>query len=539
MLSTKHIIAACGLIVAFSAGAKDLAARDTITDNNIVYPSSFDTDVHALQDSWYMQRYAVMDSVARRRSGAEPSDEVYIARLQKLPTIIDMPFNSVVKKYIEMYAFTKPELVEKMLGMSLYYMPFFEDALEQEQMPLELKYLPVIESALNPNAVSKAGACGLWQFMPATAQGEGLEINSLVDERRDPIASSKSACRYLKKLHDTYNDWTLAIAAYNCGPGNVNKAIKRCGNDKADYWTIYPYLPAETRGYVPAFIAANYIMTYYPEHNISHALARRPISTDTVHVTQRVHFQQISDVMDIPMSELRSLNPQYRQDIIPGHIRPYTLILPSEQAYCFVVNVDSIVNHEPSKYFASAVVEPNDGSVKFDAGGQYVEELTIITHKVKKGETLKTIAAQYGTTVQSIRTASKITTNKVKTGAVLKVPTYTKHYVAATASETPDSVAAADPQKKVDSKTPEKPINPSKPTPPAKPAAPKTYKVKKGDTLDKIARMFGTTVKALQQANGITGSNIKVDQVLKLPTSSSTGSAPKSSSKSKKSSKKK
>lgn len=541
-ISKFAFTAACCVLAALSAGANnDLTARDTITDNNIVYPSSFDTDVRALQDSWYMKRYAVMDSVAKRRSGAEPSDEVYISRLQKLPTIIDMPFNSVVKKYIEMYAFKKPELVEKMLGMSLYYMPFFENALEQEQMPLELKYLPVIESALNPNAVSRVGACGLWQFMPATAQGEGLEISSLVDERRDPISSSIAACRYLKKLYNTYNDWTLAIAAYNCGPGNVNKAIKRSGNDKADYWTIYPYLPAETRGYVPAFIAANYIMTYYPEHNISHALARRPIVTDTVHVTNRVHFQQISDVMDIPMSELRTLNPQYRQDVIPGHIRPYALILPSEQAYCFVANVDTIVNHEPAKYFGAAVIEPNDGSVKQDAGGQYVEELTIVTHKVKKGETLKSIAKKYGVTVQSIRKASKITSSKVKTGAVLKVPTYSKRYVGAQDAQTADADSTAVKQTtaapaKTAAAKPAK-ANTSKPSAPAATSKPKSYKVKKGDTLDRIAKKHGTTVKALQDANGIKGSNIRAGQTLKIPTTKAATSG-KSSSKSKKSSRK-
>ena len=252
------LLAALG---AFSANAQT-AAKDTITDSHIVYPSSFDTDVKALQDNWYLKRYAALDSVAHAKTGDKATDAVYIDRLQKLPNIIEMPYNSVVKQYIEMYAEKRKSLVEKMIGMSLYYMPIFEDALERYQLPNELKYLPVIESALDPNAVSKSGACGLWQLMPATATGEGLEMNTLVDMRRDPYAASDAAAHYLSTLHDMFKDWTLAIAAYNCGPGTLNKAIKRAKSN--DYWVIYPYLPSETRGYVPAFIAANYIMNYYP-----------------------------------------------------------------------------------------------------------------------------------------------------------------------------------------------------------------------------------------------------------------------------------
>lgn len=507
---------------------------DTIQDHNIVYPSSFDTDLRTLQDHWYMRRYAALDSVAKRRTGASPSDEVYISRLQALPTVIPMQYNSIVKSYIEMYANRKPELVEKMLGMSLYYMPFFEDALERLQMPLELKYLPVIESALNPNAVSRAGACGLWQFMSGTAHDEGLEVNTLVDERRDPIAASHAACQYLKKLYNLYDDWTLALAAYNCGPGNVNKAMKRAGDTK-DYWAIYPFLPTETRGYVPAFIAANYIMTYYAEHGISHALAKRPIVTDTVHVHNRVHLQQIADVMNIPIEEIRTLNPQYRQDVIPGHIRPYALILPSEQAYCFVANEDTIINHDAVKYFGSAVVEPSDGSA------QYVEELQIVTHKVKKGETLKSIASHYGVSVQSIRKASKIKSNKVKTGAVLKIPTYERKYTADNASASNTAAAnttvaeAAAPAKA----TAKAAAAQSKPATPSQSSKPTTYRVKSGDSLDKIARRYGTTVKALQSANGLKSTVLQIGQKLTIPAKSTAKKSSSKGSSRKKTSKKK
>ncbi len=501
------------------ACAQGLSARDTITDSHIIFPPSFSVETQNLHENWYLQRYTVLDSIAANATGITATDAVYKERLQKLPNIIEMPFNPVVKNYIEMYATKRPQLVEQILGMSLYYMPIFEEACEKCQAPLELKYLPVIESALNPNAVSKAGACGLWQFMPATAQGEGLEISTLVDERRDPIASSEAAVKYLQKLHDMYDDWTLAIAAYNCGPGNVNKAIQRAGDIK-DYWAIYPFLPQETRGYVPAFIAANYIMNYYPEHGISHALARKPIVTDTVHVTQRVHFQQISDVLGIPMDELRILNPQYRQDIIPGHIRPYALILPSVQAYCYVANEDTILAHDRGKYFGREEVLPSDGRIRPSSDGNYIEELVVKTHKVKRGETLKTIANKYGVTAESIREANNLTSSRVKTGKVLTINTYERKYVngdsvAAAVASAPNQVGqtpAAQPSKATNNKktTPKKTTDNKK-------ATTVTHTVRSGENLSKIAKRYGTTVDAIKRANGLRNDNLQVNQKLKIP----------------------
>lgn len=264
--------------------------------------------------------------------------------------------------------------------------------------------------------------------MPGTATGLGLEVNSLVDQRRDPYLASDAAARYLKQLFQTYGDWSLAIAAYNCGPGNVNKALRRAGDGKHDFWEIYPFLPKETRGYVPAFIAANYIMNYHKDHNISPALARKPIVTDTVHVSRRVHFRQISDVLAIPMAELRALNPQFRKDVIPGDIKPYSLVLPSLQTLAYIANEDSIVNHDAAKYSRRGYVEPaSDAVTGRDAKGEYYDEEVVVYHTVKRGETLSKIAKRYGVSVSRIRKYNKVG-KSVKQGKKLKIVTVQRRY---------------------------------------------------------------------------------------------------------------
>lgn len=530
-----------------------LHLSDKTSSAVIIHPESFETDTKKMLENWYLQNYAVLDYDADARPSVPVSDEVIIERLGKLPTEIEMPFNSIVKNSIMFYAERRKQLVENMLGLSLYYMPIFEDALDRYQLPRELRYLPVIESALDPTAHSRAGADGLWQFMNPTAKGMGLEVNSLVDQRRDPYLSSDAAARYLKQLFETYGDWSLAIAAYNCGPGNVNKAMRRAGGGKLDYWAIYPFLPAETRGYVPAFIAANYIMNYHKEHNISPALARRPIVIDTIHVTRRVHFEQISDVMGIPMSELRALNPQYKKDLIPGDIRPYSLTLPSLQTLAYVANEDSVVNHNSERYARRSVVEPASENVSgSDAKGEYVDELVTHYHKVRRGETLSKIARRYGVTVSSIRKLNRCG-SKPKRGTRLKIQTYKRRYIeprpeltADTTMSVADSVAMPDtigvmpaPEECNDSvkndstriqdrsnevaeafsqkkdAEPEKPK--AKKSANKKAPATKNYRVRRGDSLFKIARRNGITVEQLKAANNLTSESINVGQRLKIP----------------------
>ena len=512
-----------------------LSMRDSIDNPSIIYPESFETDVQKMRENWYLSTYAVLDENADQRPVANVSEDEYIRRLSAMPTTIEMPYNNVVRAHINMYTERRRSLVENMLGMSHYYMPIFEAALDRHGMPLELKYLPIIESALNPTAVSRAGATGLWQFMLPTATGLGMEINSLVDERRDPYVSSDAAARYLKQLYNTYGDWSLAIAAYNCGPGNVNKALRRAGGGKKDFWEIYPFLPAETRNYVPAFIAANYVMNYYREHNIQPALARRPIITDTVHVSKRVNLQQVSDVLGIPMDALHILNPQFRTDIIPGDIKPYALVLPSMQSYCYVANEDSIVAHDAERYARRTVVQPNDGSTRTgsDEGGEYVDELVVKYHKVKRGETLASIAKKYGVTQSEIRSTNKIG-NKVKRGQTLKINTYTRKYVKpdTTATVAESGIQAAEPQvqqtsvKQTD--TPTRTNTKKQPTTQNKPTK---YTVRKGDTLSKIANKHGVTIQQLRDANGIKGDNIREGQSLTIPAKKAAKSSKKKSKK--------
>lgn len=450
------IIAGVSAISSFAAPHPTLLSiKETITDNAIVFPESFETDTKEMMQNWYIQNYTVLDADVEKRSSNDVSDAEYIKRLKAMPTVIEMPYNQVVRSYIDMYVKRRRTLVETMLGMSLYYMPIFEQALEKEGMPLELKYLPVIESALNPEAVSRVGATGLWQFMIGTAKGLGLEVNSLVDERRDPYRSSDKAAKYLKTLYNIYNDWSLAIAAYNCGPANVNKALRRAGSDKEkkDFWDIYPYLPKETRGYVPAFIAANYVMTYFKYHNISPGLAKKPIVTDTVSVGKRIHLQQIASVLNMPIEEIRVLNPQFRRDVIPATSeRRYALALPSQQVYSFIMSEDSIVNFNRAQYAQREVVEPAEyKSESYNNGYTYETRLVTKYHKVRKGETLSKIARKYGVTTSSIKQANGMKRSSVSRGQVIKVSVYQKVKVPRKVEQTKDDVK--DPNVEVEDNT--------------------------------------------------------------------------------------
>ena len=382
-------------------------------DTAIVVPVEFDADLDEIVHNWYLTNAQLGD--CRKDTGLVLGNkEIYIERLQKLPYVMEMPYNDIVKKFIEMYL-QKSDKVEYMLGLGqTYYFPMFEEALERYGVPLELKYLPVIESALNARATSRAGAAGLWQFMVPTGRLYGLEVNSLVDERRDPLKASDAAARYLRDLYNIYQDWHLVIAAYNCGPGNVAKATRYAGGGKKDYWQIYPYLPSETRSYVPIFIAANYVMNYYREHNMCPMQPTVTVATDTIMVDKRINLQQVSELLNISLDELRFLNPQYRQDIVPGNIKPYPLVLPFNQLSAYIDNRDTIPLHRAAELVANrAEVQPAQYNPSSDGRVTY--------YKVRSGDTLGGIAARYHCTVNQIKRWNGLRGSMIRIGQRLKI----------------------------------------------------------------------------------------------------------------------
>lgn len=341
-------------------------------------------------------------------------DSIISKRLKLMPCIMEMPFNNYVRSFVDLYTVKRRSQLSYLQGLGDYYFKLFEHALDKNDLPIELKYLPVIESALNPTAVSRAGAAGLWQFMITTGRMYGLEINSLIDERMDPYKSTQAAARYLKDLYDIYGDWHLVIAAYNCGPGNVNKAIRRSGG-KQDYWAIYSFLPAETRGYVPIFIAANYAMYYANAHNICKAVIDFPKAIDTVVVNKRIHFEQIAAVLDMPKEQIKMMNPQYRREIIPGDMKPYAVVLPLRKTGMFIDKFEEIASYKADSLVNNRRVEIDMAQANLSPDGK------VIYHRVKRGQTLSGIAARYGVSVSRIRKWNNLNGSMIRPGQRLKI----------------------------------------------------------------------------------------------------------------------
>ena len=421
----------------------------TVTDKQgnqeeIEVPIGLEDNLDSLLHLYNARTYMMQDTSCNYRD-VNPvfEKEVYIDRLKRLPTIIEMPYNDVVQKFIDRYSGKLRRSVSYMLGAGNFYMPIFEQALEAYNLPLELKYLPVIESALNPKAVSRVGATGLWQFMLGTGKRYGLEVNSLVDERRDPVKASYAAAHYLSDLYKIFDDWSLVIAAYNCGPDKVNKAIHRA-KGSADYWNIYPYLPKETRGYVPAFIAANYIMNYYCEHNICPMVTELPMKTDTVVVNRDVHFEQIAQVLNININHLRDLNPQYRRDIINGLNKRMAVRLPASLVGAFIDHEDSIYNFKTDELLLKrSTVDVNDEEPSVSRRSSYSSRRSYSAARsskssrgkknkknkkggnksvtIKSGDTLSEIAQRNHTTVAKLRKLNKISGSNIRAGKKLKV----------------------------------------------------------------------------------------------------------------------
>lgn len=347
----------------------------------------------------------------------ELPDSIYKQRLQALPFVIEVPYNEVVRRYILRYVKHSPRQLAVLQRKAEYYFPIFENILAKHDLPYELCYMPVIESALNPQARSHMGATGLWQFMPATGKKYGLEINSLVDERMDPIRSTEAACLFLKNLYGIFQDWNLVIAAYNCGPGNVNKAIHRAGG-KRDFWSIYPFLPSETRGYLPIFIAASYAMNYAQEHGICPADPLPTMAADTIITTHRQHLKQIADNIDIPLAELRRLNPQYPRDIIPGG-KSYAICLPIEKAGMYIDLQDTILAYRAEELIHNRRDEIELLHRTSVNGGYSINGVTY--YKIKEGDTLGGIAKKFRVSVKQLKAWNGLKSDMIRAGKTLKI----------------------------------------------------------------------------------------------------------------------
>ena len=441
-MKKKTILMAVALFLA-SQGIKAQVVEDegyddeneiTVTDNQgdeevIEFPEAMAFELDSLLNHYMSKAYLTEDNDCRMKD-VNPvfEKEVYIERLKRIPSVIELPYNDVVQKFIDRYSGRLRHSVSYMLGASNFYMPIFEEALETYGLPLELKYLPVIESALNPKAVSRVGATGLWQFMLTTGKQYGLNVNSLVDERRDPVKSSYAAAHYLSDLYKIYGDWNLVIAAYNCGPDNINKAIHRSKGVR-DYWQIYPYLPKETRGYVPAFVAANYIMTYYCEHNICPMVTRLPAKTDTIMVSKNVHLEQVASVCNIDLEQLRTLNPSYRRDIVPGLTALSPLRLPQTEVGKFIDREDSVYNYRADELFNKrALVAVNDDQPMYTSKSSSSKKSTRRsksrskkTVTIRQGQTLSEIAKKNHTTVAKLRKLNGIKGSNIRAGKKLRV----------------------------------------------------------------------------------------------------------------------
>lgn len=474
---------------------------------------TFDRNLDSLLLDWYIQKsMTALEESAAYEADSIPvrfPDSVYMQKLTDLPNVVSLPYNQVVRNYIHAYTETRRDRLEVILGLRAHYFPVIEDIFDSYGVPVELKYMAVIESALNPRAVSRVGAVGMWQFMYSTARMYGLTVNSVVDERRDFVKSTHAAARYIKDLYEMYDDWLLAIAAYNCGPGNVNKAIRRSGN-KRNYWDIYYRLPRETRGHIPAFIAVNYVLNHYQDHHIVPVEANLPLLMDTLMVQQDIHLEQVAAVLGLDLQQVRDLNPQYRINVIPGKSSPMALTLPLEKSSEFIRLQDSVIAFNRTAYFNP------DKAMANPTRSRYVPTAPTgkakLTYTVKSGDNLGYIAEWYHVGLSDLRYWNNIYRNLIRVGQKLSVyvdPKDKEKY------EKLDQMTFAQKQASIGKRV-------TKPVPVAavnmaNASEYELYRVKYGDTIWEIAKKYpGVSSDDIMRLNGLSNSRIKVGQDLKI-----------------------
>jgi len=449
----------------------------------------------SLLHEWYSNVYANssdleydMDSI---RFSSNVSDAEMIRRLEDMNSFITLPFNETVKNYMILYAEKMPTQMSRVLGLSQYYFPIFEEALGRYNLPYELKYMSVIESMLNIRAKSRAGARGMWQFMYNTGRIYGLEINSFVDERLDVEKAVDAAARYLADAYKVFGDWALAISSYNCGAGNVSKAIRRAGGAR-DFWSIYPFLPRETRGYMPAFVGAMYAMTYSREYNITPMNVGMPAQTDTIHITKNLHFRQLSEAVGIPMEDIRNLNPQYTHDIIPGNTKTYILNIAYNWTNPLLeVGIDSVYRFKADSLMSEKVIKDV----------QTASNSERIAYRVKSGDYLGKIAAKYGVSVTKLKSWNNLKTNNIRVGQILYIYKGGAVPPASTTSKSSVSSSSSSSAAKTTSSN-----------------GKRYYTVKSGDSLYSIAKLFpGVSADNIKAANNLTSNSIRPGQNLLIP----------------------
>jgi membrane-bound lytic murein transglycosylase D len=500
------------LLAGLDASAFDVS--DTIILRQDNYAERITLDLDSLISSWYV-RMTLIDSLKKSDTDttlAEDSDTLYVDRLNKINSIISLRYNSIIRNCINIYTIKQRDKFSAVLGLKNYYFPMIEDIFDSYGLPAELKYMAVIESALNPNAVSRIGATGLWQFIYSTGRLYGLTINSVVDERRDPVKSTHAAARYIKDLYNIYNDWILVIAAYNCGPGNVNKAIKRSG-DKKDYWDIYYRLPMETRGYIPQYVAAVYACNYYQEHNIVPLPLNIPVATDTIVVNKDIHLSQISEVMGLPLDELRALNPQYRTGLVPGSTKPMSLTLPMSHLGDFIEMNDTIRNYKSNIYLNknTRIADPS----RYTMLPSDIKGKTRLIYTVKDGDNLGYISEWFRVGLSDLRYWNNLYRNTIRVGQKLVI------YVDPAKSEyfsRINSMTFVEKQSMTG-----KPVAINQKTAVNEPLAMNdgeyiTYVVRSGDTIWDIVKMFDnvTTTEVLSLNNISDPDKLKVGQKLRI-----------------------
>lgn len=479
------------------------------------YQDLLNTEMNQMLELWYVKReVANSRSVLSRLSDDavvddDNMDSIYRQRLKKIPSVVQLGYNPTVKSYINLYANSRKRSSSALLGLAQYYYPWMMEIFDKYGVPEELVYITIIESSLNPVAVSPAGATGIWQFMYTTGKMYGLEVNSFIDERRDPVKASDAAARHLRDLYNMFNDWGLAISAYNCGAGNVRKAIYRSGG-KQTFWEIRPYLPRETQNYFPAFIGAYYMMKYHDSHGISPAKISIPSNVDTVMVKKEVHFEQIAHVLNIPLDEIKTLNPQYKRSVIPAFDKPYPLKLRSNDVLRFIAMQDSIHKYEYDTYFGPLQMYVNAFTGKTATDNSTTKKKY---HTVRSGENLSKIATKYGLSLEEIKKMNKLKSNYIKTGQKLLVGyTYTtppadNKETTSTDKTTEGTAANQANQEKKETTTPQNPQSNYT-----------VHTVAAGETLSKIAAKYNTTVQKIAQYNNLSNiNNLKVGQKLKIP----------------------